>query len=133
MENVEELVQYIEDNLLGFNRNIIYKIKDICFRDYNYNPRLNDINMIIHEWHHKTNNTILTLDVVRHFLTEELREIMSALQSKYLVESQHFEPSDDNHETFQRKIKKIAEICITLDKGILFKELIDNYRNGYIN
>jgi hypothetical protein len=133
MENVTELMKYIETDLLNFNRNIIFKIKDICLKNYNYKPRFNEVNIIIHEWNHKENNSILTLDSVRKFLTEDLFEIMSELQSKYLSEAQHFEPSDEIHENFQRKIKKIAEICIMIEKRVLFKEFIDFYRDGYFN
>lgn len=133
MENVEELIQYIDTNLFDFNTNIVYKIKDICFKNYNYKPRFNDINMIIHEWQHKTNNTIITLDVVRQFIYDDLFEHVSCLQCKYLCDSQNYEPSDNKHENYQRKIKKIAEICILLRKDDIFRTFVDNYRNGYLN
>lgn len=133
MENVEELIQHIDTNLLEFNTDIVYKIKDICLKNYNYKPRFNEVNVIIHEWQHKTNNTILTLDVVRQFICNDLFELMSGLQNKYLSDSQYYEPSDSNHEIFQRKIKKIAEICILLRKDDIFRTFVDNYRNGYLN
>lgn len=133
MENVQELIQYIEDNLFIFNTNIIYKIKDICFKNYDYTPRFNEVNIVIDEWKHKTNNTILKLDIVRHFLTEELEELISDIQNKYLLEAQHYETNDENHENLQKKIKKIAEICIKLRKSNIFKVFINNYRNGYFN
>jgi hypothetical protein len=133
MENVTELMKYIEDNFYDFNLNIIFKIKDICLKNYNYKPRFNEVNIIIHEWNHKENNSILTLDSVRKFLTEDLCEIMSELQGKYLSEAQHFEVFSSEHEILQRKIKKIAEICIMIEKRVLFKEFIDFYRDGYFN
>ena len=135
MENVEELIQHIDTNLFEFNftTNIVYKIKDICLKNYNYKPRFNEINMIIHEWQHNTNNTGLTLDVIRQFIYDDLFEFVSMLQCKYLAESQHYEPSDNNHENFQRKIKKIAEICILLRKDDIFRTFVDYYRNGYFN
>ncbi|MFN9960369.1 MAG: hypothetical protein ACK55I_45380, partial [bacterium] len=40
-----------------------------------------------------------------------------------------YEPSDENHEKFQRKIKKIAEICIKLkktnDKNNIMREAME--------
>jgi len=131
MENVEELIQSIESNLLTFDTTIIFKIKDICFKNYNYKPRFNEVNIIIHEWNHKIDNSILTLDTVRKFLTDDLLKIMSNLQGKYLQESQNFEGND--LEIFHRKIKKIAEICIQLRKCDIFTIFIDNYSNGYFN
>ena len=53
---------------------------------------------------------------LRMAISKDLFELYSAKQSEYLAESQHYEPSDENHEKFQRKIKKIAEICIKLKK-----------------
>ena len=70
---------------------------------------------------------------LRMSISKDLFELYSAKQSEYLAESQNYEPSDENHEKFQRKIKKIAEICIILHKGIIFREFIDSYRNGYFN
>lgn len=141
MENVEELIQHIDTNLWEFNSDIVYKIKDICLKNYNYKPRFNEVNVIIHEWQHKTNNTILTLDVVRQFICNDLFELMSGLQHKYLSDSQQLksffhkglvEARDNRHEIYQRKIKKVAEICLFLRKD-LFIIFVDNYRNGYLN
>jgi len=133
MENVEELIQYIETNLLTFDITIIFKIKDICFKNYNYKPRFNEVNIIIHEWTHKIDNSILKLDTVRKFLTDDLYEIISNLQGKYLQDSQKLKLNDDNQENLMRKIKKIAEICIRLRKCDIFKDFIDYYSNGYFN
>ncbi len=133
MENVEELIQSIKTDLLTFDISIIFKIKNICFKNYNYKPRFNEVNMIIHEWKHKIDNSILTLDTVRKFLTDDLFEIMSKLQCNYLQDAQNFKLNDDNQENFQRKIKKIAYICIILREGYIFKSFIDNYSNGYFN
>ena len=106
MENVEELIQSIETNLLTFDTTIIFKIKDICFKNYNYKPRFNEVNVIIHEWKHKIDNSILNLDTVRKFLTDDLFEIMSKLQDKYIQDSQKLKVTDDNQENLMRKIKK---------------------------
>lgn len=133
MENVTELMKYIEDNLFNHDSNIIFKFKDICLKNYDYKPRFNEVDIIIHEWHHKIDNSILTLDTVRKFLTEDLLELISDLQGKYLQEAQQFEPSSSKHEIFQRKIKKISEICIKYIKSDIYINFIDYYRNGYLN
>lgn len=66
---------------------------------------------------------------LRMAISKDLFELYSAKQSQYLAESQHFEPSDENHEKFQRKIKKIAEICIKLkktnDKNNIMREAME--------
>lgn len=133
MENVSELILFIESNLLTCDTNIVYKIKDICFKNYNYKPRMSEVNTIIYEWQHKLNNNIITIDQVRLFLTETLYDIVSKLQSAYLSESQSYIPTSEKYEILHRKMLKIAEICITLHKGIIFREFIDSYRNGYFN
>lgn len=66
---------------------------------------------------------------LRMAISKDLFELYSAKQSQYLAESQHYEPSDENHEKFQRKIKKIAEICIKLkktnDKNNIMREAME--------
>ena len=66
---------------------------------------------------------------LRMAISKELFELYSSKQSQYLAESQHYEPSDENHEKFQRKIKKIAEICIKLkktnDKNNIMREAME--------
>jgi len=66
---------------------------------------------------------------LRMAISKDLFELYSAKQSQYLSESQHYEPSDENHEKFQRKIKKIAEICIKLkktnDKNNIMREAME--------
>jgi hypothetical protein len=133
MENVTELIKYIDDNLFNFDSNIIFKFKDICLKNYKYKPRFNEVNIIIHEWQNSLDDGILTLDIVRKFLTEDLLELISEIQSKYLQEAQQFEVSSSEHEILQRKIKKIAEICIKFRKSDIYTNFIDYYRNGYLN
>jgi P4 family phage/plasmid primase-like protien len=62
-------------------------------------------------------------------ISKDLFELYSEKQSQYLAEAQHYEPHDENHEKFQRKIKKIAEICIKLkktnDKNNIMREAME--------
>lgn len=66
---------------------------------------------------------------LRMAISKDLFELYSEKQAQYLAEAQHFEPSDENHEKFQRKIKKIAEICIKLkktnDKNNIMREAME--------
>ncbi len=66
---------------------------------------------------------------LRMSISKDLFELYSEKQSQYLAEAQHYEPSDEKHEKFQRKIKKIAEICIklkkTTDKNNIMREAME--------
>ena len=62
-----------------------------------------------------------------------MNNILSKLQSAYLSELQSYVTTSEKFEILIRKIKKIAEICVILHKGIIFREFIDSYRNGYFN
>jgi P4 family phage/plasmid primase-like protien len=66
---------------------------------------------------------------LRMAISKDLFELYSEKQSQYLAEAQHYEASDENHEKFQRKIKKIAEICIKLkktnDKNNIMREAME--------
>jgi len=66
---------------------------------------------------------------LRMAISKDLFELYSEKQNEYLQEAQHYEPSDENHEKIQRKIKKIAEICIKLkktnDKNNIMREAME--------
>ena len=123
MENIQELMSAIEDNLYSLQAsNLCCVYKDICLKNYKYKPRLDSCNQVIHEWKHLYKEETLTVHIIRQILVNDVFELVSEMQNQYLSESQHFEPNDENHEKFQRKIKKTAEICICIQKGMLFKE-----------
>lgn len=135
MENVTELIEYIEDNLLDleFETNILFKISDICLKNYEYKPIFNEVNIIIHKWHHKIDNSILPLKTVRQFITDELIKLFNNLQTKYLQQVRFTPGSNLKHDILHRKIKKIGEICIQLRKDNIYKSFVDYYLNGYLN
>jgi len=66
---------------------------------------------------------------LRMAISKDLFDLYSEKQSQYLAESQHYDPSDENHEKFLRKIKKIAEICMKLkktnDKNNIMREAME--------
>jgi hypothetical protein len=132
MENIQELISELENcNGNYFEASCVYK--DVCLKNYKYKPRLNICNQVIHEWEHSYKEQTLTVDTIKQILVHEVFELASEMLNKYLSESQHYEAHNIDHEKFQKKIKKISEICIMSRKGILFKEFIDNYRLGYFN
>ena len=130
MENIQEFMSAIEDNLYSLEA---YKIsciyKDICLINYKYNPRLDSCNQVIPEWKHSNKEEILTIDKIRQILVHNVFELVSEMQNDALTKSQ----LNCEDEQLQIKIKKTAEICICIQKGVLFKEFIDNYRLGYFN
>ena len=132
MENIQELISELVEHCNGnyFEASCVYK--DVCLKNYKYKPRLNICNQVIHEWEHSYKEQTLKVDTIKQILVHEVFELASEMQNKYLSESQLNNENGEN-ETIQRKIKKIAEICIMVHKGILFKEFIDNYRLGYFN
>jgi P4 family phage/plasmid primase-like protien len=66
---------------------------------------------------------------LRMAISKDLWDLYSAKQTQYLSVSQQFEAHEDNHEKAQRKIKKIAEICIKLkktnDKNNIMREAME--------
>ena len=134
MENIQELISAMDDDnysIQAFKLSCIYK--DVCLKNYKYNPRLDICNQVIHEWEHSYKEETLNVDKIRQILLHDVFELVSEKQNQYLSESQHYEANDEHHEKFQRKMKKISELCIWIQKGLLFKEFIDNYRFGYFN
>jgi P4 family phage/plasmid primase-like protien len=66
---------------------------------------------------------------LRMLISKDLFQLYSDKQNQYLADAQNYEPSDENHEKIQRKIKKIAEICIKLkktnDKNNIMREAME--------
>lgn len=66
---------------------------------------------------------------LRMSISKDLFQLYSDKQNQYLADAQNYEPSDENHERIQRKIKKIAEICIKLkktnDKNNIMREAME--------
>jgi P4 family phage/plasmid primase-like protien len=76
-----------------------------------------------HRWEEDEGQTL------RMAISKDLFQLYSEKQNQYLSDSQQFEPSDDTHEKIQRKIKKIAEICLktkkTNDKNNIMREAME--------
>ena len=71
---------------------------------------------------------------LRMAISKDLFQLYSDKQSQYLADAQNYEPNDENHEKIQRKIKKIAEICIKLkktnDKNNIMREAMEIFFDG---
>jgi P4 family phage/plasmid primase-like protien len=66
---------------------------------------------------------------LRMAISKNLFELYSDKQTQYLADSHLYEPTSEEHEKIQRKIKKIAEICIKLkktnDKNNIMREAME--------
>lgn len=105
---------------------------DIYLKDYKYCPELR-YKQILYLWTSKNTNHTLKIDDIRFIFETYVKYAISELQGQYLADAQKYETSDENHACCQIKIKKCAEFCIILNSGVIFKEFIDCYKNGYFN
>ena len=134
MENLDEFINKLEKNLFEINSFYLSCIfKDICLQNYVYRPKSGMCNQIIHEWEHKYSSQIITVDMMRYLLIDDIYEVLYYILCKYLIESKEQDQHYEKYEILRTKIIKIDEICITLRKGLIFKEFIDCYRFGYFN
>jgi P4 family phage/plasmid primase-like protien len=66
---------------------------------------------------------------LRMAISKNLFQLYSDKQTQYLADSHLYEPTSEEHEKIQRKIKKIAEICIKLkktnDKNNIMREAME--------
>ena len=66
---------------------------------------------------------------LRMAISKNLFQLYSDKQTQYLADSHVYEPTTEEHEKIQRKIKKIAEICIKLkktnDKNNIMREAME--------
>jgi len=66
---------------------------------------------------------------LRLAISRELFQLYSDKQNQYLSDAHLYEPSSEEHERIQRKVKKIAEICIKLkktnDKNNIMREAME--------
>ena len=109
-------------------------INDYVLRDYKYNLRNDNDNQIIHEWVHKITNKLILLKDIRIMTTEILSSIFSEIQTEYMSDLQFYENINDViSENKMRAVKRISEICVMIDQGDIFKELVDLYKNAYFN
>jgi P4 family phage/plasmid primase-like protien len=66
---------------------------------------------------------------LRMAISKNLFQLYSDKQTQYLADSHLYEPTSEEHEKIQRKIKKIAEICLKLkktnDKNNIMREAME--------
>jgi len=103
-------------------------------KDYKYKARTDSDNQIIQEWFHKTTNKLISLKDIRIMSTEVFSSIFSAIQTQYMYELQLYENMNTSEcENKRRAVMKISEICVMINRGDIFKEVVDLYKNSYFN
>lgn len=133
MENIDEFVTVVEKDIWGITSfSLSCLFNDVCLRNYIFKIQHNSSGQIMYSWENKYNEKKLDVTDIRTVLTIYIFDIISEIQNKYICESQHYEQSEYKNEVNQRKIKKSAEIMLMIKKGIIFKEFIDCYKNGYL-
>ena len=64
--------------------------------------------------------------------TEILSAIFSTIQTEYMSDLQPYENINTAEcENKLRAVKKISEICVMINRGDIFKEVVDLYKNSY--
>jgi P4 family phage/plasmid primase-like protien len=105
----------------------MYKDKYVC-------TSINHRTWYVYNKHKWEKDEGLTL---RMAISKNLFQLYSDKQTEYLAASHIHEPSGDEHEKIQRKIKKIAEICIKLkktnDKNNIMREASEIFFDKYFN
>ena len=105
---------------------------DIYLKDYNYCPQLR-CGQMMYLWTSKNTNHTLNISDIRFIFDTYVVYAIIELQAQYLTDVQKYETSDEKYERCQRIIKKCSEFCIMLFSGVVYKEFINCYKNGYLN
>ena len=134
IENTTNFINAVKKDICNINSySLCCLFKDIYLTNYKYCPQLNMCGQIIHLWTYKYTTTTINIDDIRYVFDICVKNSLYELQGQYLSDAQNFEDGDENHCVLQKNIKKCAEICIMLNSGVVFKEFIDCYKNGYLN
>ena len=135
MDTGNELIQILKDEMFTLNKfKLCCIFNDYMLKDYKYKARTDNDNQIIQEWFHKTTNKLISLKDIRIMSTEVFSSIFSAMQTQYMYEMQPYENVNNVvSENAMRAVKRISEICVMINQGDIFKELIDLYKNSYFN
>lgn len=136
MESSNELIQILKNKMFDLNKfKLCCIFNDYMLKDYTYKSRNdNHNNQIIHEWFHKTTNELISLKDIRIMATDVLSSIFLEIQTEYMSDLQLYENINNAvSENKMRAIMKISEICVMINQGDVFKELVDFYRKSYFN
>ena len=135
-ERAREFYKALEEDMYITSFQILMMFKNTFLKGTIYQPFLGHHGLQtvppIHRWT-KTTNENYYADDVMEVLTSGLKTYFNNIQSQCFLEVQEYSSGDKQHESVQRKIKKISELCIIADRGELYKSLIDNYKLGYFN
>lgn len=143
------MIDYLDEFLVEFETNILTKscgpfafccaFHDICLRDYKYFAVTNyDSNFCFKfYWANKKNlnpnpdTKYLYVDDIRRILMNIMCDVVKDLQSSILEKLEEHNLNDKKYCQYQSKIKKCSEWLRQIENGMIFKEFIDCYKNGY--
>ena len=132
MENESKFLSVIKENLKINNFEFCCIFNDVFLQNYNYTPRYNKINKIIYEWVHNTTQEVISLTDIRIYLTTTLRMRFYRLNDSYLNDLCNVESDSREFKILKDKSNKIFEFSIMLEKGDIYKEFVDCYKNSYL-
>jgi hypothetical protein len=129
-ENFGKFMQILKNNITDITTfEICCLFKDVLLENYVYKPNLTHYNQVTHMWEHRLTRETISINQIRK-ICKEIRYKLLNIQNEFL---QNLDDSTLENETNNtRKIKHIAELCIYIHSGDLYKEFIDCFRKGYL-
>lgn len=111
MDYNKEGILYLLDNILISHQNMFLVDLGYLF-----------LNHVFVSWN--THDGLIGEKDIRRFLVTDFYQILCEKQAVYLKELQDYSKNADEHLLIQTKIKKIAEICLSLRKKEFHDEII---------
>ena len=124
-ENIIKFTTIITNNLLNLNDFMFASyFNDYFLEGYEIKPHFNEGNVIQYKWV-ESSYFIINVKSIRLFLLNEFFNSMSELQHQCLADAHLLEPTSEEYEKTQKKVKKIAEICKGLQNGHYYFKLLE--------
>jgi len=140
-DNFIKFMQILKTNILNLSTyNICELCHDVLLEFYSYKPKLGYGDTVVHMWENQTTREIITVGKIRIMCKRILNSLIN-VQNEYMVEIENYNSCEETEhdsektekiEILKKKIKKIAELCIYIQDGNLYKEYIDCFRKGYM-
>jgi hypothetical protein len=128
-ENFSKFMQILKTNIFDMTTfEICCLFKEVLLENYIYKPNLTYYNQVTHMWEHRLTRETISINQIRK-MCKEIRNRLLNIQKDFL---QNLDDITLENETNTRKIKHIAELCIYIHSGDLYKEFIDCFRKGYL-
>ena len=131
IENTKYFINAVKKDICNINSYYLCCLfKDIYLKNYKYCPQLR-FGQIIHLWTSKNTTTTINMDAIRCVMDKYAKNSMYVLEDKYVKEAHNSKMVEQ--EFIIENIKKLDEIYIMFNSGVVYKEFIDCYKNGYFN